>query len=320
MLNPKTDRLSLFPFLVLLMVIPLGAAAQHKSAKKAKDTPSGTPVLWREPTDIESRNLLLGAGGEEMKPDVSRVTFIENETGGYSTKYRVRDAAGNAWVAKIGKEAQSETAANRLVWAAGYESEITYLVPQLTIEGKGSFQNVRLEARPKDVKRIGNWKWDNNPFRGTPELQGLKIMMLLINNWDMKDSNNEILVTRGGGEAEEARYIISDLGGTLGKTGGVISRSRNKPSDFVKADFIDKVEGNQIDFHYKGKNKSLFDGISVADVRWLSTWLIRLSDEQIKDAFSAANYTPQEVEELAHTVRERINLLASLSGVPLRRP
>jgi len=253
-----------------------------------------------------------------MKPDLSRVTFMEVQQGGHSTKYRVRDGAGNEWIAKIGNEAQSETAANRLVWAVGYESEITYLVPRLTIEGKGTFENVRLEARPRDVKRVGNWKWDDNPFKRAPEFQGLKIMMLLINNWDIKDSNNAILVPRESTGEGEARYIISDLGGTLGKTGGVISRSRNKPSDFVKADFIDKVKGEQIDFHYSGKNKKLFDNMTVGDVRWLSGWLIRLSGEQIKDAFRAANYTPEEVEELAKAVQERIKVLANISGLTTR--
>ena len=255
-----------------------------------------------------------------MKPNLSRVTFIEDQKGGYSTKYRVRDGAGNVWVAKIGKEAQSETAANRLVWAVGYESEITYLVPRLTIEGKGTFENVRLEARPENIKRIGEWKWDENPFEGTPEFQGLKIMMLLINNWDIKDANNAILVPRESTGAGEARYIIGDLGGTLGKTGGAISRSRNKPSDFVRADFIDKVKGEQIDFHYSGKNKKLFAKMTVADVRWLSGWLTRLSGEQIKDAFRAANYSPEDVEELARAVRERIKTLANISGQLPARP
>jgi len=165
--------------------------AQDKDKDKKKEY-SGTPVFWHEPTDIASRNLLIGAGGDQMKPDLSRVTFIEQKEGGYSTKFRVKDAAGNEWIAKIGKEAQPDTAANRLLWALGYETEIAYLVPKLTIEGKGDFENVRLEARPSDVKRIGKWKWEDNPFKGTPAFQGLKILMVMINNWDMKDDNNEI--------------------------------------------------------------------------------------------------------------------------------
>ena len=105
--------------LVLMLALPFSAAAQDDKAKKEKKMPTGTPVFWQEPTDIASRNLLLGAGGEAMKPDVSRLTFIEQKTGGYSTKYRVRDAKGHEWIAKIGKEAQPATAANRLLWALG---------------------------------------------------------------------------------------------------------------------------------------------------------------------------------------------------------
>jgi hypothetical protein len=302
--------------LTMLCIVLLGASALNSLAQddKQKKTYSGTPVLWREPADIESRNLLLGAGGEAMKPDLSRVRFIEEKKGGYSKKYRVRDGAGNEWIAKMGKEAQTDTAANRLLWAVGYETEIAYLIPSLTIIGKGSFENVRLEARPKDIKRIGEWKWEDNPFNGTPHFQGLKIVMVLINNWDMKNSNNEILAARDQPDGGELRYIISDLGATFGKTGGIFSRSRNKPTDYVKADFIKSVNGNAVDFHYSGKNKKLFDNLTVQDAKWVVQWLDRLSDEQIKDAFRAANYTPEEVEWLAGEVRERIDALTKLSA------
>src|ERR1051325_7460565 len=284
--------------MVLLLASAFAAVAQDtkdkkdKSDKKEKKELTGTPVLWREPTDIESRNLLLGAGGEEMKPDLSKLTFIEERKGGWSTKYRVRDGKGNEWIAKLSKEAQPETAANRLLWALGYETEIAYLVPKATIEGKGDFENVRLEARPANVKRAGNWMWESNPFLNAPEFRRLKILMVMLNNWDMKDENNEILAERGNTTGEgELRYIISDLGATFGKTGGFLSRSRNDIPDYVKAEFIKKVNGDVIDFHYAGKNQKLFEGITLADARWLSDLLKRLSDEQIKDAFRSANYS-----------------------------
>ena len=303
-----------FTLILLLLALPLSAAAQDKKDKKDKKAPTGTPVMWRAPEDIAQRNLLLGAGGEEMKPDISRVTFIEQKTGGYSTKYRVKDAKGNEWIAKIGKEAQPDTAANRLLWALGYETEIAYVIPKLTIEGKGEYENVRLEARPADVKRSGNWMWEDNPFLTAPEFKGLKILMVMINNWDMKDDNNEILARRGDDSGQgELRYIISDLGGSFGKTGGVISRSRNKPSDYVKADFIKGVKGDVIDFNYNGKNQKLFEGITVADAAWLSKWLNQLSDEQIRDAFRAANYTPEEVETLAIAFKARANALTNFA-------
>jgi hypothetical protein len=317
MLCTKSGYRSLLIVLMLVLSFPVAAQDEKKKDDKDKSVKkelTGKPVMWREPTDLESRNLLLGAGGEEMKPDISRLTFIEQKTGGFSTKYRVKDAKGNEWIAKIGKEAQTDTAANRLLWALGYETEIAYLVPHAKIEGKGEFDNVRLEARPASVKRAGNWMWENNPFMNAPEFRGLKILMVMLNNWDMKDDNNEILAPKGDTSAEaELRYIISDLGATFGKTGGFLSRSRNKPSDYVKAEFIKKVNGDVIDFSYSGKNQKLFEGITVADARWLSNLLKRLSDDQIKDAFRAANYSAEEVDLLAGEFRERINALAKLS-------
>ena len=86
MSQTKFSRLVLLSIFLLLACAPM-ATAQKKD--KNKEAPTGTPVLWREPLGIESRSLLLGAGGEEMKPDLSKVTFLEEEKGGYSTKYRV---------------------------------------------------------------------------------------------------------------------------------------------------------------------------------------------------------------------------------------
>ena len=311
MLKLKMSLLTILS-LVFLVAATFPAQAQKKD-KKEKKVYTGAPVLWHAPDDIESRNLLLGAGGEEMKPDLSRVTFVAVKEGGWSTKYRVLDGKGNEWVAKLSTEAQPETAANRLLWAAGYETEIVYLVPELEIVGKGKFKNVKLEARPKKVKRTGYWPWEGNPFTGKPAFQGLKIMMVLINNWDMKDDNNAILATKGMTDSE-LRYIISDLGATFGKTGGAFSRSRNKPADYVKSAFVKGVRGNVVDFYYSGKNQQLFANLTVADAHWLAGWLGRLSDLQIKDAFRAANYNPAEVEMLAGAVRARINTLAGLSG------
>ena len=321
----RRPNLTLLFSVLLLLSVSSGAIAQDKKdddkGKKAKkEMPAGTPVLWREPTDITSRNLLIGPGGEAMKPDVSKVTFIKEEKGGYSKKYRVKDAQGRVWVAKLGKEAQSETAAVRLVWAAGYVTEINYLIPSLTIEGKGTFENVRLEARPENVKRFDEWIWTSNPFAGKRELQGLKVLMALMENWDLKDENNKIIVVQNGGR-NELHYIVSDLGTTFGKTGGQngpvaffkkVKGSRNEPEDYVNDKFINGVEGNTVRLDYDGKNGEMMRDVTIDDARWIGGWLSRLSDAQIQDAFRAANYTPDQVRMLSDAVRKRIKELVNL--------
>ena len=313
MLPPLTTRaLASFALLFALGLTASTAAAQNGGKEKV---PAGTPVLWREPADIASRNLLAGPGGAAGRPNLRGVRFLKEEKGGFSTKYRVRDGSGREWVVKVGKEAQSETAAVRLLWAAGYPTETVYLARRVTIRGKGNFTNARFEARPAGVDRVGEWKWDDNPFTGTREFQGLKVMMVLLNNWDVKDSNNVILHHEGAGELH---YAISDLGATLGKTGrwfGLwrITRSRNDPEGFARDKFIDEIKSDgRVDFHFSGKKRDIFNDITVEQAQWIGSVLARLSDRQIGDAFRAANYTPSEVRLFTRAVRSRIDQLARL--------
>jgi hypothetical protein len=302
------------------------AALAQKESKKKKAPPQGTPVLWQEPTDIASRDLLVGYGGETVKPDLSKVTFIRDQMGGgFSINYRVRDGAGKIWVAKLGKEAQPETASSRLVWAVGYVTEITHLVPCVHIQGApeprykvkrcegDGFANVKFEARPEGVKRLDPWSWNKNAFSGTKEFQGMVVLMSLLNNWDLKDDNNRILYVPAGTSGQpELHYIISDLGATFGKTGGFLSHNRNAPEDYVKSKFVEGVEGNRVRFAYGGKNAGLFKNISVEHAKWIGGLLSQLSDQQIGDAFRAANYTPEEVDVLTRAVRARIDQLAKI--------
>src|SRR5436853_5760682 len=96
--------------LILIGVALLfSASIQGQQSKKSHPKPipnDAKPVLWREPTDITSRDLFLGSGGEAMRPDLSKVTFIADETRSYSKKYRVRDGAGNERLGKLGTATQ----------------------------------------------------------------------------------------------------------------------------------------------------------------------------------------------------------------------
>ncbi len=309
--------------LVFAITAVLSLSIQAQQEKKSHtNTPKPIPgdakaVLWREPTDIATRDLYLGSGGEKLKPDLSNVTFIRDETRSYSTKYRVRDGAGREWVVKIGPEAQSETAATRLVWAAGYFVDTTYLVPHVEIKGKGSFDNVRFEARDKKIKRLDQqWDWEKNPFVRSQELQGLKVLMALINNWDIQNHNNNIVVvTDEASGQKEARYFDTDLGASFGKEGRFIGHTRNRPDQYVAdTKFIKGVEKGIVIFDYNGKNQHLLKGITVAQAKWLGNILAQLSDKQISDAFRAANYSPHEIEALTRVVKSRINELVSLPG------
>src|SRR5215510_3864174 len=87
------------------------------SAHSAKRTPppaNNAAVLWRQPSDIRTRNLLYGPGGQSGQPRAP-FTFVKEDLDGSSPKFVVKDARGVQWKVKLGDEAKPETAATRLL-------------------------------------------------------------------------------------------------------------------------------------------------------------------------------------------------------------
>jgi hypothetical protein len=290
----KTAVISLVMFLTAFTVF----------SQKADQT-EARRLMW-EPVAVGERDLFWGPGGQQMQPDMKKSKFLGRQEGGTNIKYRLQDAAGREWVVKVGRETQPETAATRLLWAIGYKTEINYLLPKLEIKTVGNYKNARFEARPDNVKRLDEkWAWADNPFVGTNEYEALKIMMVMFNNWDIKDENTAILK-----EGDAHYYIISDLGATFGKLpnepGKSTGRSVNKPGDYSQIRFIKQVRDGVIELDYRGKEEQLFKGVKVEHGRWLADLLTQLSDKQIEDAFRAANYEPDEVKLLAAAFKARI--------------
>lgn len=336
--------------LVLAMALALSfsspSLAQKKKNKK-KEVPVGTPVLWRDPGDISARDLRHGSGAAELMP-VAPFTFIREEKTGTSPKFRVKDAQGVTWTVKLGVEAQAETVSTRIVWAMGYFAEETYYLdrfevqnlPRLSrgqefVESGSVVRGGRFEPKRKGVTRGAIWDWLKNPFVGSRELDGLKVLMVLLANYDTRLENNHILYQKHPTSGEmEARYVVTDIGATLGQVGGLGGkRVKNSLEDFKMTKFILGVENGVVEFDYStrpkgaGKFASIFNPgygksqankekamrrIPVGSARWIGEMLSRLSKDQLKDVFRAANYDKDTSEGFIKTLRERIERLAKL--------
>jgi hypothetical protein len=188
----------------------------------------------------------------------------------------------------------------------------------------GVVHGARLERKAPGVKKLGNWSWFDNPFTGTRDFNGLRVMMSLLNNWDLKEINNTIYQTKA-----ERLYVVSDVGATFGNTGNALTRSKSVPAEFEESKFIAKDSGDFIDFvlhsrpfflgavepgNYSDRTKmeTITKHIPRADAKWLGQRLSQLSDVQIRDAFRAAGYGPADVETLATAIRQRIAALEAL--------
>ena len=312
----------------------LGSGAQEKqhqghSAIKASlaDSREGRATLWTEPDAIENLDLMYGPGGAEGAPDPSATfTFVSRSTSGTSKKINVKDDKGKEWTVKFGAEARPETAATRIVWAMGYHVDEDYFVKRAHIEGwpDGDALNVRFERSHNGYKEVGLWNWESNSFVGTRELDGLKVLMVLLNNWDLKNDNNKVVRydKDSGGDANERIYYVSDLGASFGSTGSLVWKllvfsdapagTKGNPSGYAHQSFIDGVSNGDVRFHYKGKDPGALKGITVEHARWMGKMLGRLSEKQLGDAFRAGGFDDSEVATYVRAMQERIGELQSL--------
>jgi len=305
--------------LVLVLAFAGGASAQttspvkHFKEHKATKATIGAsqPVIWREPTDIKSRDLFYGPGGQDHQPH-GKLAFIEEKFNGVNPKFDVRDEDGTRWGVKMGNEAKPETAATRLVWAVGYFTNEDYYLPKLNVgplqmaRGQelienGKINGVRLKRHNKGEHEIGNWSWDKNPFVGTKELDGLKVMMEVICNVDLKGANQHVYDEDGA----EQHYIAADLGSSFGKCGKTMFYSKGALKDFQSLPLIKNAGPDFVDFWR-------FKHIPREHVKWIGGYLAQLSDAQISDAFRAAGFSDAEIQGFTAKVRGKINELNQL--------
>jgi len=303
-------------------------AQKKKEKPRVVDSAEGRPVLWTEPADIESLDLFYGPGGKEGAPDLTgKFTYVAADTNGTQKKIYVKDDKDGEWTVKYGPEARPETAASRLVWAVGYHTDEDYFVPRVHIDGLsgGDAMNVRFKRRHIGFKEVGLWTWESNPFIGTRELEGLKVLMVVLNNWDLKVDNNKVVrpTKKSGEDTDERIYYVGDLGATFGKTGSLAHEmhlpgdppagSKDKPSQYANQSFIDKVRDGTVRFHYKGKDPTVLKGIRVENAKWMGDLLGRLSEKQITDAFRASGFSESELSTLSRAIQERIRELKNLN-------
>jgi hypothetical protein len=267
--------------------------------------------LWEEPRDLEQRDLFRGPGGAadtlRVNDDFKLKEFKESGT---NVGYDVEDALGREWSVKLGVEARVEVAVSRLVWAIGYHQPVVYYTPAWTLVGDGDTRverPARFRLEPKGTDKQGEWAWNKNPFVGTRQLAGLFVMMVMVNNWDLKTVQNPVFeVTNGDGTHME--YMVRDLGGSLGKTAWIRFATKGDLAGFEAEPFIEEIDNNRVRFYYQGgwREPQLINSIAPDDVRWVCELLARLSPAQLSDAFRAGGFTAAESERYVRRLREKI--------------
>jgi hypothetical protein len=312
------------------------------NGKPLKGDQVHNPVLWTDPGNIAERDLFYGQGGEKHQPKPP-FTFLREDMNGTNPKFDARDADGKKWRVKLGEESRPEVVASRLLWAVGYFANDDYVLPEATVRGlkmrrksrnlKGDhITYARFARKPGGQEKIGIWEWKDNPFTGTRELNGLRVMMAVMNNWDLKDDNNSVYQDN---KSDRQIFLANDVGAAFGTNGLSWSRAVSKGNidSFMGSKFITRSTDTEVDFATPAAPTALLAetaGLGAVPyaqrasldwigrkiprdhVRWIASLLAQLTHQQLVDAFRAGHFPPEVIDTYVTLVEGRIAELKAL--------
>ena len=285
-------------------------------------------LLWRNPGHIQTLDLAAGPGGAGNQP-VPPFRFVAEETRGVSAKMVVLDRNGTKWMVKFGEEAKPETFASRISWAAGYPVRASYFIRGGTIERipalkkrtakhvspNGSFRDARFQIFDgAGFRQIPGGKLDLNDRREDQrELNGLKLTLLLVANWDVKPANTGIF------DIDGRRYgAVADWGASMGDPNAIDAAGRKWSCQAYASrtkHLMDGVENGYVQFNYgqyAGRHEhALSHGIRVEDMKWFLSRMQGLTDTQVRAALLASGATHAEASCFTTAFRERLDMFAA---------
>jgi hypothetical protein len=289
-------------------------------------------LLWQDPGNVASVDFTRPAGN--VPRPAEPLTYLAEPGQGTSAKVMVRDAHGIDWQVKGGPEARAEAFVSRFVSALGYFAESILFIAKGKIEGipglhrasgfigeDGSFTWAGFERRDPGARFRPDltWRWSDNPFLKTREFNGLRILMMLVSNWDNKDGMDRRGANTGVLEVGGRNvYFVTDWGQSMGAWGGwrFFGRSNWNCADYSRQtdDFVRQFPDGTLRFGYAGQHTDGFrDGITAEDVRWLMQYLGRITDAQIRVGLLEAGASVQEQDCFATALRSRIEQLRRIA-------
>ncbi len=307
---------SLFVPLVALVVAVACAAPAMRSTVAGSPSPAEMAEFWNPPPPPDSRDLLYGVGGRASAPDPQAIyTFDEESHHGFSRKMKVRDPSGRKWDVKFEPEAEPEVVSSRIVWALGYHQPPDYYLPVWALERDGKRVDMPpARFRPHDdrIKKEGTWSWHANPFVDTQPFRGLIVLMMILNNSDLKDDNNALYDLTQPFEHASRWYVVKDLGATLGETGptagpsGHNSAVRGDPAAFEHDAFVAGVKGDRVLFTFNGRHQELLSVVRPEDVVWMCKRLEAFTPAEWQAVFRAGGYNDEQITRFLAKIREKI--------------
>ena len=114
---------------------------------------------------------------------------------------------------QVPPEAPTETTASRILWGIGYHQPPVYYVPSWNAS-KATSPNPQMSARFREKKpdlhgldAKTTWSDYQNPFVGTPQMNGLLVLQAMLGNSDLKDAQNALYKLKEPFEGAKHWYV-----------------------------------------------------------------------------------------------------------------
>jgi len=161
-----------------------------------------------------------------------------------------------------------------------------------------------LEAKPKELVRVGPWPFGSNGNEGLREARALAVFSIWIGNTDLKEAENNKLVLREFEEGDlRAFHVHHDIGHSLGR---ITNEQINAfPWDLARRTMTGKIKLN----YHSVWHSSLRKRITYADARWTVRLIAQLARQQIEQAVAIGGWPVPVARLLTEKLIHRRNQL-----------
>jgi hypothetical protein len=240
----------------------------EEDREKARAQALRAARVWQEPPQpIAAANLAANpAGGFRPDEEVS-CTFLLRPSEGWSPKFECALATGEEIKVKYGHnsvEVFAEVAASRLLSALGFGADRMYVVRAVRCRGCPTYPYPKaglFDAARQDASRVATftlaaierkmpgltirsgihdgWAWPEleriDAAAGgssRAEVDALRLMGVVLNHWDAKESNQRLICLEGGGDPQRCSRpfaFFHDVGETFGPRAVNLDNWRKSP-------------------------------------------------------------------------------------------
>jgi hypothetical protein len=167
---------------------------------------------------------------------------------------------------------------------------------------------------------IGPWSFDQLGHQHRRELRGAGLLAAWLGWHDSRFENTRLRAVEREGHMQLKHYF-SDLGGGLGRSVGMLSRSSEDvdgfPESFTKPELDQGPHRMRRPFRIVNfrpiERTEAFEQMTIDDARWMAYWIAQLTPAQIHDALRASGFTPDHARILlAKLLNRRFRMLHDL--------